>query len=128
MNISLNILVVIFISSGIGGVARYLVQAAMSKLAPGSFPVGTLMVNIAGCLLIGVFFALGGKNNLLSTEWRIALTTGFCGGFTTFSAFAYENMHLLKNGQYLYFTLYTGASIILGIAAVFLGMALLRQH
>ena len=127
MNLSPHILLLIFAASGLGGVARYLAQAWVSKLLSANFPLGTFIVNILGCLLIGIFFALAEKNNQLSMEWRIALTTGFCGGFTTFSAFAYENLHLLKTGQYLLFILYVLASVILGIAAVVAGFALVRQ-
>ena len=112
---------IIFTSSGLGGVARYLVQKVFIDLGYTSFPAGTFVVNILGCFLIGLFTALAEKNNVLTAEWRIALTTGFCGGFTTFSTFANENMNLLRTGDYFYFILYLALSIVLGIAAVVLG-------
>lgn len=112
----------IFTGSGVGGVLRYFVQKAFVDMGYISFPAGTFIVNIVGCFLIGVFNAMAEKNNLLSPEWRLALTTGFCGGFTTFSTFANENMSLLRNGDYFYFSIYIILSVVLGIGAVILGM------
>src|ERR1051326_957999 len=126
MNSSLRIILIVFAGSGIGGVARYGVQSWIYKLYPFTFPLGTFIVNIIGCLLIGVFYALSEKGDLLTPEWRLALTTGFCGGFTTFSTFAYENMNLLRTGDYVYFSLYTVASIIFGIVAVYLGIIAIK--
>lgn len=111
----------VFAGSGVGGVLRYFVQKFFVDAGFISFPSGTFAVNIAGCFLIGLFNALADKNNMLSPEWRLALTTGFCGGFTTFSTFANENMNLFRNGDYLYFSIYIILSIMLGIAAVVLG-------
>ncbi len=111
----------VFAGSGVGGVLRYFVQKFFVDAGFISFPFGTFAVNIAGCFLIGLFNALADKNNMLSPEWRLALTTGFCGGFTTFSTFANENMNLFGNGDYLYFSIYIILSIVLGIAAVVLG-------
>ncbi len=112
---------IIFAGSGVGGVLRYFVQKFFVDAGYVNFPTGTFVVNILGCFLIGLFNAIAEKNNLLTPEWRLALTTGFCGGFTTFSTFANENMNLLRNGSYFYFTTYLVASIVLGIAAVVLG-------
>ncbi len=126
MNSSIKTLIIVFAGSGIGGVVRYSMQSWLSRIYPFSFPFGTFTVNLIGCLLIGLFYALSEKGNLLTPEWRIALTTGFCGGFTTFSTFAYENMNLLRTGDYLYFGLYTAGSVVLGIAAVFLGIVTVK--
>jgi len=115
---------IIFAGSGLGGVLRYLVQKVFVDMGYTSFPAGTFVVNIVGCFLIGLFTALAEKNNLLTPEWRLALTTGFCGGFTTFSTFANENMNLLRNGDYFYFGIYIVLSIALGIAGVLLGSSL----
>src|SRR5436190_11427261 len=112
MGDNLKFILIIFAGSGIGGVARYGMQSFVYKIYPFTFPLGTLTVNILGCFCIGVFVALGERGNLLNQEWRFALITGFCGGFTTFSTFAFENMNLLRSGNYLYFGLYTASSIV----------------
>jgi CrcB protein len=113
---------IIFAGSGIGGVLRYFVQKLFVDAGFIIFPMGTFAVNILGCFCIGLFNALAEKNNIISAEWRLALTTGLCGGFTTFSTFANENINLLRNGDYFYFSLYTILSFTLGIAAVMLGI------
>ena len=127
MGNSLKIVLIVFAGSGLGGVARYGMQTWIFRIYPFTFPLGTFVVNILGCFLIGLFYALSEKGNLLTPEWRLALTTGFCGGFTTFSTFAYENMSLLRTGDYLFFGLYILASVVLGIAAVYLGIFVLRS-
>ena len=126
MNHSFKLILIVFAGSGIGGVIRYGMQSWIFKLYPFTFPLGTFIVNMIGCLLIGTFYALSEKGNLLTPEWRLALTTGFCGGFTTFSTFAYENMNLLRTGDYLYFALYAIGSVILGIAAVYVGIITIK--
>ncbi len=110
----------------IGSVARFLGVRYISGSALSSFPFGTMTVNLIGCFLIGIFYGLSERGNLLNEEWRIFLTVGFCGGFTTFSSFASENMTLLRDGAFLYFTLYTGLSVVLGLGATFLGNALTK--
>src|SRR6266542_4019507 len=122
MNNTIKTILIIFAGSGIGGVARYGMQTWVFRIYPFTFPLGTFIVNTVGCFLIGLFYALSEKGNLLTPEWRLALTTGLCGGFTTFSTFAYENMNLLRTGDYLYFALYAAASVVLGIAAVYYGI------
>jgi CrcB protein len=126
MNSSFKLILIVFTGSGVGGVARYGMQVWILKLYPFSFPLATFIVNVTGCFLIGLFYAISEKGSLLSPEWRLALTTGLCGGFTTFSTFAYENMNLLRTGDYLYFSLYILASVALGITAVFLGIITIK--
>ena len=120
-----NILLVA-LGGGLGSVARFLCQKYIYEWHPHPFPLGTFLVNISGCFLIGIFFGLAEKSNLLTPAWRVLLMTGFCGGFTTFSSFALENVGLLKNGDFMYFILYTAGSLVLGILATFLGIALFR--
>jgi CrcB protein len=91
------------------------------------FPFATLIVNVGGCFLIGVLFALSDRGNLLSPEWRIFLTTGFCGGFTTFSTFSYESLLLVQDGEYLYLAAYVAISVFVGLAATYLGILLIRS-
>ncbi len=105
-----------------GGALRY----AVSKLLNAGFPWGTMLVNVAGCLLTGLFYALIERGNISSPEVRLLLTVGFCGGFTTFSAFINENFMMLKAGQAVPFVLYTAGSLALGLAAAWFGYWLLK--
>jgi CrcB protein len=104
----------------IGSVLRYLVALLFQNKAFSAFPYGTLTVNVVGCFVIGVVFAFAEKGNL-STDWRLFLATGICGGFTTFSAFSIETVALMKAGQVVPAALYIVASVGLGVAATLLG-------
>jgi fluoride exporter len=110
----------------IGTVLRYLVQVYAEKLMNSTFPLGTLLVNVAGSFLIGIVYAFAEKGNLMNSEWRIFLAVGICGGFTTFSTFAMDNLNLMKDNSLLQLMLYAGGSLFLGIMAVYLGIILTR--
>ena len=118
-------LLLIFLGGGAGSVLRFLISKNLNPLT--GLPLGTLLVNLLGSLLIGIFLGLGLKQELLSPNATLFLATGFCGGFTTFSAFSYENQALLKAGDFLTFGLYAAGSIFLGIAAVLIGLWLARS-
>ncbi|MGE5349258.1 MAG: fluoride efflux transporter CrcB [Actinomycetota bacterium] len=105
----------------IGSIARYLVSQLNLTITFHSIPVGTLTVNVAGSFIIGFLTGIAEKSMILTPEWRLFLMVGLCGGFTTFSAFANENLMLIHNGQVLTVLLYTGLSIFLGFLAVYLG-------
>jgi CrcB protein len=122
----LKTLLYIGIGSFLGGIARYLMSRAVQNSIASAFPYGTMAVNLLGCLLIGFIFGISERTNILNDEWRIFLTVGFCGGFTTFSTFANENMTLLRDGNFVSFALYTGLSVFLGLIAVFFGNALTK--
>ena len=111
----------VFIGGGIGSALRYTIGKFFSIPSTG-FPWGTFSVNIIGSLLIGVFMGVALKNSSLSENQTLLLVTGLCGGFTTFSAFAYENQQFLKEGDLTTFAVYTLGSLSLGILAVFLGL------
>jgi fluoride exporter len=117
----IKILFIIGSGSFLGGVSRYLVSRFIQNSIISSFPFGTFVVNIVGCLLIGLFYGLSERSNFMSVELRMFLTIGFCGGFTTFSTFANENLALLRESDFLYFALYTSLSVFLGLMTVFLG-------
>jgi CrcB protein len=115
-----NILIV-GLGGFIGSVARYFMSMLNLNYDILSIPVGTLSVNILGSLIIGFLTGISEKSDILSMEWRLFLMVGICGGFTTFSSFTNENLVLMHNGQYFSVFLYTGLSIFLGFAAVYLG-------
>ncbi|HSK12429.1 MAG TPA: fluoride efflux transporter CrcB [Phnomibacter sp.] len=112
--------------SFLGGVARYLASRYIHSSMLSSFPYGTFWVNITGCLLIGLIYGIFERSGNPHTDWRLFLTVGFCGGFTTFSTFANENMSLLRDGNYFNFALYTGLSVFLGLLAVYAGNFIIK--
>ncbi len=107
-----------------GSIARYFVSMLNLSVHFFSVPVGTLVVNIIGSLVIGFLTGIAEKSTLLTAEWRMFLMVGLCGGFTTFSTFANENLMLIHNGQLFSVILYTGLSIFLSFLAVYLGYVL----
>ena len=111
-----NILLVA-IGGAIGSVCRYL----LSGINVASWPWGIFAVNILGSLFIGLLVGLVSKG-IVSPEIKLLLVTGFCGGFTTFSTFANESFSMMKAGDALQMALYLGASVVIGILAVWLGM------
>ena len=116
----------IFIGGGVGSVLRYLAQISINERMSGiGFPFswGTFIVNIAGSLLIVLFYSVSERWNL-SMEMRLFLTTGLCGGFTTFSTFSNDGLSLLRGEFYGTFLLYALLSIGLGLVAVLAGGAI----
>tara|TARA_B100000768_G_scaffold181987_1_gene208070 strand:- start:44166 stop:44537 length:372 start_codon:yes stop_codon:yes gene_type:complete len=111
----------VFVGGGIGSALRYMVGKFLKTSASG-FPWSTFSVNVLGSLLIGILMGATLKNSSFSENQTLLLITGLCGGFTTFSAFAYENQVFLKEGDFTSFFIYTFGSIGLGLAAVFLGL------
>ena len=111
--------------SFIGGIARYLVSLAMKGISKG-FPWATLLVNLLGCLTIGLLWGFLSRNASESTSWGLFLTVGLCGGFTTFSTFSKEALTMLQTGQIWGFASYIAISILAGIALVALGYYIAR--
>ena len=105
--------------SFLGGIARYLVSLLMKGVS-GAFPWATMTVNIAGCLLIGVLWAVFSRSTA-SSQLNLLLTVGFCGGFTTFSTFSKESLGLLQANDFVGFSLYTIGGVALGLLAVWVG-------
>lgn len=120
----------IFLLVGLGGflgsVSRYLTADIFTKWLPFSFPFGTFAANIIGCFIIGLAYGLSGRFGWFSPEWRLFIATGFCGGYTTFSSFAYENLKLLQEGNYLIFGAYAISSFAIGMLAAFIGLSLTK--
>jgi CrcB protein len=110
----------------LGSVSRFLASRLIQSNLPSAFPFGTFFVNITGCLLIGLIYGFSDRSSLLTPGWKMFLAAGFCGGFTTFSTFANENLALLRDGNFFHFALYTGLSVFLGITATFFGVLITK--
>lgn len=108
-----------------GSIARYGLSAVLQRLAL-SWPVGTLSVNVLGCLIVGFLSELAARGAMLSLEVRLALVTGFCGGFTTMSAMISETAAILRACAYFSAILYVLGSIFLSMLAFMLGLGLAR--
>ena len=117
-------IILVFIGGGVGSVFRYLAGLWVLRLFPDSWPLNTWLVNILGSLLIGILFGLISVDARWGEITKIFLIIGFCGGFTTFSSFSYENLILLQEGEFLRFILYAMSSLIVGILMVYLGYRL----
>ncbi len=114
-------LLLVFVGGGFGSLCRYLIYKMLDQ-EQFSFPYATFSVNVAGSLLLGLILGYVIKQENLSGGMILFLTTGFCGGFTTFSTFAFENQQFLKSGDYSSFLIYALGSLFLGIAAIFSGI------
>lgn len=118
------------LGSMVGGISRYGMTLVTKNIAAFSLPYGTLLSNIAGCLVIGLLVGVGAKTEALSTEMRLLLATGFCGGFTTMSSFIYELGQFVQDKEYFYasgyFTLtFVGASLAF-LAGLIVSQLLMR--
>lgn len=114
-------LALIFLGSGFGGVCRYALSGCVQRLGSGRFPVGTLAVNVIGCLLIGFLTAAFMGRVLIREEYRVAMIAGLLGGFTTFSAFGMETFALLNDGQIARALTNVAVSVGVGLTAVWIG-------
>jgi len=115
----------IFLGGGLGSVLRFLISNYTQKVWNiNSFPMGTFLVNVTGCFLIGVFTAYFLK---VDNALKFLLITGFCGGFTTFSTFSAENYSLWQSGNYGVLGIYIILSVAAGLIAVYLGLQMARN-
>ena len=115
----------VFIGGGFGSVLRYVIGKWLNNPHNG-IPYGTFTANLLGRLFIGIILGYAAKNETFTQNHILLLATGFCGGFTTFSTFAYENQVFLKSGDFTSFAFYTIASFVLGFLAVFAGIYLVK--
>lgn len=117
----------IFWSVAVGGalgcVSRYYLAAVIQQRAGASFPAGTLIINVSGSFLLGFIMRYALQSGAVSAETRMLLTSGFCGGYTTFSTYSYEAAMMLNDREYGRAALYIGASVMLALAGTFLGFA-----
>ena len=123
----MRLLAFIGVGSAIGGMARFLLTGAIQQRAASVFPIGTLVVNISGSLLLGFLLRYALAAPGISADVRALLTTGFCGGYTTFSTYSFETATLLEEGDYRRAALYAGVSVVLALAGIFLGFAAARE-
>lgn len=114
------------IGGGVGSTLRFVISSFITKTKFSTFPLATFIVNLLGCFFIGILTGLSLKNSWLNTNMKIFFTTGFCGGFTTFSSFSLENLQFYQAGNYQMLTLYILISTIVGCIAVLLGSVLTK--
>jgi CrcB protein len=110
------------LGSAVGGVARFALASLVQQRAGPNFPTGTLVVNISGSFLLGLLLRYALGTQAITPEVRALLTTGFCGGYTTFSTFSYDTMFLLEDGQTMRAGLYVLLSVALSLVGVWLGI------
>ena len=111
----------VFIGGGLGSVFRFLISQ-ISFFNYSKFPAPTLLSNIVGCLILGVVLGNAIKNNHLNSPQTLLLASGFCGGLTTFSTFAYENISMIKSGDIGQLFFYTFISLFLGFLSIYIGL------
>ncbi len=119
-------LLLVGLGGAIGSIARYLCQKGLSIAWLHPIPWATFLVNITGCLLIGIFWGWHFRSFDSNENWKLLLMTGLCGGFTTFSAFTLEGIGLIREQKLLLFFGYVAASVLLGLLATWAGMKLVR--
>ncbi len=119
-------IILVFLGAGFGGVLRYAIGNII-KWNGTNFPWATFVVNIIGSFLIGIILAYSLKNEIFSTNYKLLLTTGICGGFTTFSALSAESLQLIKQGNWMLALAYIICSIVLGIVACGIGFQMIEK-
>jgi CrcB protein len=117
---------IVGLGGAIGSMLRYAVQKIFQVQSAAAFPTGTLLVNIAGCFLIGILWGMVSRSLSWNEEMKLLLMTGFCGGFTTFSAFTLEGIGLLKENKTALFLIYLTASVVGGLLATFIGIRIAK--
>jgi len=110
----------------IGTVGRFLISRYFQVNYTSVFPWGTFLVNILGCLLIGIIYGFSEKGDIFSPEVRLFLTVGICGGFTTFSTFSNDSFLFIREQEWFRFALYAALSIFMGLIAVFAGRFIIK--
>ena len=122
----MNIILAVGLGSFVGGLLRYGVSRLFHTDPVPTFPLGTLTVNLLGCLIIGVIIGYAAKTNV-SREWMLFWTTGLLGGFTTFSTFSIETVMMFRTGLHWQALLYIALSIILGLSLTLAGFLMSRN-
>jgi CrcB protein len=118
--------ILVTIGGGIGSASRYLVSTWAAARFGADFPYGTLIVNVVGCFIIGAFMTVATERLIVSPYWRLFVTVGIVGGFTTFSSFSYETLHLLQEADALRAFYNFSLNVLVGFSATWLGIGLAR--
>jgi fluoride exporter len=113
--------------AGAGGLSRYYLATLIQQHAGASFPLGTLIVNITGSFVLGFIMRYAAQSDIIGTEARVFLTSGFCGGYTTFSTFSYETALMFEDGQFARASTYVVTSVVVALLATFCGFMLARE-
>lgn len=119
-------IILVGLGGGIGSILRYLTSVVVAKHFQAIFPLATFTANVLGCLIIGIFLGLFDRQQLANPDLKFLLITGFCGGYTTFSAFASENINLFQSGNSLTAFVYIASSVLISLFAVFIGIILTK--
>lgn len=119
-------IILVGLGGGLGSIFRYLTSVVVTKYVQTTFPLGTFAVNIIGCLIVGILLGLFERQQLTNPDLKFLLITGFCGGYTTFSAFASENINLFQSGNSLTAFVYIASSVLISLFAVFIGIILTK--
>jgi len=115
-------ILLIAVMGAVGTLTRYGLQGVVQFRSGSEFPYGTLAVNLTGCLLLGFLGQLTLNRMVISPEWRIAMTIGFFGGFTTFSSFGWETAKMLQDGEWVHAVAYVSASVLVGLLLTLAGI------
>jgi CrcB protein len=119
-------LLLVAFGGGIGSSLRYLTSVVVQKYYANIFPLATLITNVLGCFIIGLLMGVFEKNQVVTSDLKWLFVTGFCGGYTTFSTFGYENISLFQNNNSALAFLYIGGSVFMGLFAVWMGLILTK--
>jgi CrcB protein len=125
--VDLSLVLYVGLGGALGSVSRFALTYMIQSRQLSLFPVATLLINVSGSLLLGFIMRYATDSTLLSAEVRLLLTTGFCGGYTTFSTFSYETAKLYEDGDYRRAALYAALSVVLSLAGMFAGFSLARM-
>jgi CrcB protein len=115
------------VGAALGGLSRFYLGSMIQQWAGADFPLGTLIINISGSLLLGFIMRYALQSNAITPVTRTMLATGFCGGYTTFSTFAYDTALQLQNREYGRAAVYVGTSVVVAVIGMFAGFAIANQ-
>jgi len=124
--VDIRLLLYVGAGGALGSVGRYALTYLIQSRSPSPFPSATLLINVTGSLLLGFIMRYAADTSAISVEARLLLTTGFCGGYTTFSTFSYETVRLIEDGDYRRAAAYAALSLVLSVAGTFAGFGLAR--